>query len=84
MLMKEKSPSLILKNSENSVLDDSCIFLPSFPPRTNLALHNISVTPKVIKKSHNEFWFFKVVMSPLYSSDGSKNYEPKLPYILAQ
>ena len=31
--------------SMNSNLDDSGIFLPVFPSRTNLKLHNISVTP---------------------------------------
>ena len=36
--------------SLNSNLDDSGISLPVFPSRTNLNLHNISVTPKMIKK----------------------------------
>ena len=36
--------------SDNSNLDDSVIFLPVFPFRTNLKLHNISVTPKMVKK----------------------------------
>ena len=36
--------------STNSNLDDSGISLPVFPSRTNLILHNISVTPKVVKK----------------------------------
>ena len=36
--------------SMNSNLDDSGIPLPVFPSRTNLKLHNISVTPKVIRK----------------------------------
>ena len=36
--------------SENSSLDDSGISLPVFPSRTNLKLHNISVTPKMVKK----------------------------------
>ena len=31
-------------------LDDSGIALPVFPYRTNLKLHNISVTPKMLKK----------------------------------
>ena len=35
--------------SKNSNLDDSGIFLPVFPSRTNLKLHNISVTPKLVK-----------------------------------
>ena len=36
--------------SVNSNLDDSGISLPVFPSRTNLKLHNISVTPKVLRK----------------------------------
>ena len=36
--------------SKNSNLDDSGISLPVFPSRTNLELHNISVTPKMVKK----------------------------------
>ena len=35
--------------SKNSNLDHSGISLPVFPSRTNWKLHNISVTPKVIK-----------------------------------
>ena len=34
---------------ENSNLDDSGISLPVFPVRTNLKLHNISITPEVVK-----------------------------------
>ena len=37
--------------SKNSNLDDSGISLPVFPSRTNLKLHNISVTTKMVKKS---------------------------------
>ena len=40
-----------LKNlSKNSNLDDSGISLPVFPSRTNLKLHNISLTPNIVKK----------------------------------
>ena len=68
---------------KNSNLDDSRIFLPVFPSRTNLKLHNISVTPKLVKS----------VITILDSSNASgpdcipvvvlKNYEPEIPYILA-
>ena len=37
-------------SGKNSNLDDSRISLPVFPSRTNLKLHNISVTPKMVKK----------------------------------
>ena len=36
--------------SKNSDLDDSGISLPDFPSRTNLKLHNICVSLKVVKK----------------------------------
>ena len=36
--------------SKNPNLDDSGISLPAFPSRTDLRLHNISVTPKMGKK----------------------------------
>ena len=36
--------------SKNSNLDDLGISLPDFPSRTNLKLHNISVTSKMVKK----------------------------------
>ena len=36
--------------SKNSNLDDSGISLPVFLSRTNLKLHNISVTPEVVIK----------------------------------
>ena len=36
--------------SKNSNLDNSGISLPVFPSRTNLKLHHISVTPKMVRK----------------------------------
>ena len=73
---------LFAKNfSKNSNLDDSGISLPVFPSRTNLKLHNISITPKM----------FKNVITNLDSSKASgpdripvvvlKNCEPELSYI---
>ena len=42
---------LFAKNfSKNSDLVDSGISLPVFPSRTNLKMHNISVTPRMVKK----------------------------------
>ena len=38
------------KFSKSSILDDLGISLPVFPSRTNLKLHNISVTPKMVGK----------------------------------
>ena len=36
--------------SKNSSLDDSSVSLPVFLSRTNQKMHNISVTPKMVKK----------------------------------
>ena len=70
--------------SKNSNLDDSGISFSVFPSRTNLKLHNISVSPKMVRK---------VIMN-LDLSKGSgpdcipvvvlKNCEPELSYILAK
>ena len=54
-------PKLLAKNfSKNSNLDDSGNSLPAFLSRTNLKLHNISVTPKMVKKIITNFDFSKV------------------------
>ena len=71
--------------SKNSYLDDPGIsLLTCFPSKTNLKLHNISVTPKMVKK----------VTTNLDSSNGYgpdcipvvvlKNCEPELSHILAE
>ena len=70
--------------SKNFNLDDSGISLPVFPSRINLKLHNISVTPKMVKK----------VITNLDSSKASgpdcipvvvlKNCGPDLSYIQAE
>ena len=42
---------LFAKNfSKNSNLGESGVTLPVFPSRPNLKLHNISLTPKMVKK----------------------------------
>ena len=75
---------LFAKNfSKNSNLDDSGISLPVFPSRTNLKLHKISVTSKMVKR----------VITNLDSSKASspdclpvlvlKNCEPELSHIVA-
>ena len=40
----------VLGNFWKSTLDDSGISLLAFPSRTNLKLHNLSLTPKMVKK----------------------------------
>ena len=77
--------NLFAKNfSMNSSVDDSGISLPVFPSRTNLKLHNISATPKMVRKV--------VVNLDLSKASGPdcipvlvlKNFEPELSYILAE
>ena len=70
--------------SKNFNLDDLGISLPVFPSRTNLKLHNVSITLKMVKK----------VITNLHSSKTSspdyipvvvlKNCELELSYILAE
>ena len=70
--------------SKNFNLDDSGISFPVFPSRTNLKVHNISVTPKMAKKV--------ILNLDLSNASGPgcipvvvlKNCEPKLSYILAE
>ena len=74
----------LLKTSKNFNLDDLGICLPVFHSRTNRKLHNISVTPKMVKK----------IITNLDSPKASgldcipvlilKNCEPELSYILAE
>ena len=80
----DKAKLFVENFSKNSNLDDSGISLPVFPSRTNLKLHNISVTAKMVKK----------VITNLDSSKASgpgcipvvvlKNCDPDLSYILAE
>ena len=69
--------------SKNSNLDDSSIFLPVFPSRTNLKLHNISVTPKIIKIAITNLDLPKASGSDCIPVVVLKKCEPELSYILA-
>ena len=46
----DKAKSLAENLSLNFNLDDFGVSFPVFPSRTNLKLHNISVTPKMVRK----------------------------------
>ena len=70
--------------SKNSNLDDSGISLPVFPYRTNLKLHNISVTLKMVKKVITNFDLSKTSGLDGISVVILKNCEPELSYILAE
>ena len=69
--------------SMNSNLDDSGISLPVFPSRTNLKLHNISVTPKMVRKVVMNLDLSKVSGPDCIPVVVLKNCEPELSYILA-
>ena len=70
--------------SKNSNLDDSGISLPVFPSRTNLKLHNISVTPKMVKKVIINLDLSKASGPDCIPVVVRKNYEPELFYILSK
>ena len=70
--------------SKNTNLDDSGISLPVFPYRTNLKLHNISVTPKMVKKVIMNLDLSKASGPDCISVVVLKNCEPELSYILAE
>ena len=76
---------LFAKNfSKNSNLDDSGISLPVFPSRTNLKLHNISITSKMVKKVITNLDSSKASGSDCIPVVVLKNCEPELSYILAK
>ena len=70
--------------SKDSNLDDLGIYLPVFPSRTNLKLHNISVTPKMVKKVIMNIGLSKASGPDCISVMVLKNCEPELSYILAK
>ena len=70
--------------SENSSLDGSVISLPFFPSRTNMRIHNISVSHKMVKKVITNLDLSKASGSDCIPVVVLKNYEPELSYILAE
>ena len=70
--------------SKNSNLDDSGISLPVFPSRTNLKLHNIYVTPKMVKKIIMNLDLSKTSGLDFIPLVVLKNCELELSYILAE
>ena len=64
-------------------LDDSGISLPVFPSRTNLILHNISVSPKMIKKVITNLDSPKTSGPDCIPVLVLKNCEPEISHILA-
>ena len=70
--------------SQNSSLDDSGISLPVFLSRTNLKLHDISVTPKMVKKVIMNLDLSKASGPNCIPIVVLRNWEPELSYILAE
>ena len=70
--------------SMNSNLDDSGISLSVFPSRTNLKLHNISVTSKMVRKVVTNFDLSKASGPDFIPGVVLKNCEPDFSYILAE
>ena len=70
--------------SLNSNLDDSGVSLPVFPSRTNLKLHNISVTPKMVRKVVMNLDLSKASGPDCIPVVVLKNCEPEHSYILAE
>ena len=67
-----------------SNLDDSGIYLPVYPSRTNLKLHNIYVNPKMVKKVITNLDSSKTASPDCIPVVVLRNCEPELSYILAE
>ena len=80
----DKAKLFAKKIPDNSNLDDSDISLPAFPFRTNLKLHNISVTSKMVKKVLTNIDSSKESGTDFVPVAALKNCEPELSYILAE
>ena len=65
---------------KNLNLDDSGISLLAFPSRTNLKLHNISVTPKIVKTVKMNLDLSKASGPDCILVVVLKNCEPELSY----
>ena len=70
--------------SKNTNLDNSGISLPVFPSRANLKLHNISITPKMVKKVIMNLDLSKASVTLCIPGVVLKNCEPELSYILVE
>ena len=70
--------------SINSTIDDSGISLPVFPSRTNLKPHNISVTPKMVRKVVTNLDLSKASGPDCIPLVVLKNCEPELSYIVTE
>ena len=82
--VSDKAKLLAENFSKSTNLDDSGISLPVFPSRTYLKLHNISVTPKMVKKVIMNLDLSKASDPDCIPVVVLKNWEPELSYIRAE
>ena len=80
----DKAKSFADNYSKNANLDDSDISLPLFLLRTNMKLHNISLTHKMVKKVIMNLDLSKASGSDCIPVVVLKNCEPELSFILAE
>ena len=80
----DKATLFVENFSKNSNLDDSGISLTVFPSRTNLKLHAIFVTPKMVKKVIMKLDLSKTSGADCIPVVVLKNCEPELSPILAE
>ena len=80
----DKTKLFAVNFSMKSDLDDSGISLPVFPFRTDLKLHNISVTPKMVRKVVMNLNLLKTSGPDCIPVVVLKNCELELSYILAE
>ena len=82
--VSDKAKLLAENFSKSTNFDDSGISLPVFPSRTYLKLHNISVTPKMVKKVIMNLDLSKASDPDCIPVVVLKNWEPELSYIRAE
>ena len=82
--VSDKAKLFVENFSKNSNPDDSGISLHGFPSRTYLKLHNISATPKMVKKVIMNLDLSEASGLDCISVVFLKNCEPELPYILPE
>ena len=80
----DKAKLLVKNFSRNFHLDDSGIPLAVFPSRTNLKLHNVSITSKLVKKVITNLDLWKAPGLNCIPVVILKNCEPEFSYIVAE
>ena len=80
----DKAKLFVENFSVSSNLDESGISLPVFPSRTNLKMHNISVTPKMVRKVIMNLDLSKTSGPYCIPVTVLKNCESKLSYVQAE